>query len=249
MSRNIFQIESGQLAFAVVDTTAVGYQGGWQAPGGKTLTNVALSDYNTASQNWSCQTTAGSLNATADTTTSDVPATFCEPGETIPTPAKSSYELAVTFLQDPNVSTGLNRFLFENDTAESYFMLGLNGANPPMAIGRVRLSSATIGGEARTTLTADITLPCSRKPDIEFGDATTSVIITGGDAVKGAAKPGDVFPAEPTVTASDSTNAAKLGPLGYVANPTTAWTTGQKITVGTYIFNWSGSAWAAGAHA
>jgi hypothetical protein len=246
----VFQIESGVLAFAVVNTAAVGYSSVWQAPGGKTLTNVTLADYNAASQSWSCQTTAGSLNATADTTTSDVPATFCEAGETIPTPAQSSYELAVTFLQDPNVSTGLNRFLFENDTNESYFLLGLSGANPPMAIGRVRLSSATIGGEARTTLTADITLPLSRKPDIEFGDATTSVIVTGGAAVKGAAKPGDIFPTEPTVTASDSTNAAKLGPLGYVPNPTTAWTTGQKITVGAYDFNCSGGGtWAAGAHA
>jgi hypothetical protein len=67
--------------------------------------------------------------------------------------------------------------------------------------------------------------------------------------VKGAAEPGDVFPAEATVTASDSTNAAKLGPLGYVALPLTAWLTGQKITVGAFDFNWSGSAWAAGAHA
>lgn len=66
---------------------------------------------------------------------------------------------------------------------------------------------------------------------------------------RGAAAPGDVFTAEATVTASDSTNAGKLAGLGYVANPTTAWTTGQKITVGAYSFNWSGTAWAAGAHA
>lgn len=66
---------------------------------------------------------------------------------------------------------------------------------------------------------------------------------------KGSASPGDTFPAEATVTASDSTNAAKLAGLGYVANPLTAWTSGQQITVGTYAFNWSGTAWAAGAHA
>lgn len=67
--------------------------------------------------------------------------------------------------------------------------------------------------------------------------------------VKGSARPDDVFPAEPTVTAEDATNAAKLAGLGYVANPTSAWTTGQQITIGTYHFNWSGTAWAAGAHA
>lgn len=66
---------------------------------------------------------------------------------------------------------------------------------------------------------------------------------------KAAAAPGDVFPTEPTVTAQDSTNAAKLAALGYVAAPTSAWTSGQAITIGAFLFNWSGSAWAAGAHA
>lgn len=65
---------------------------------------------------------------------------------------------------------------------------------------------------------------------------------------KTRAQPGNVF-TESTVTASDSTNAAKLGPLGYVAFPTSAWTTGQKITVSGFAFNWTGVAWAAGAHA
>lgn len=66
---------------------------------------------------------------------------------------------------------------------------------------------------------------------------------------KAAASPGTAFPAEATVTASDSTNAAKLAGLGYVASPLTAWTTGQQITIGGFAFNWSSSAWAAGAHA
>lgn len=68
-------------------------------------------------------------------------------------------------------------------------------------------------------------------------------------ANKGAAAPGLAFYPEPTVTASDAPNAAKLAGLGYVALPTSAWTTGQKITVGGFDFNWSGTAWAAGAHA
>lgn len=66
---------------------------------------------------------------------------------------------------------------------------------------------------------------------------------------KGAAKPYSSFAPEPTVTASDSTNAARLGPLGYVANPTSNWTVGQSISVGGFLFNWNGTAWAAGAHA
>jgi hypothetical protein len=75
------------------------------------------------------------------------------------------------------------------------------------------------------------------------------VLVAKNTPIKGAAKPGDVFPAEATVTASDATNAAKLAGLGYVASPTSNWTAGQKITVGTFDFNWSGTAWAAGAHA
>lgn len=66
---------------------------------------------------------------------------------------------------------------------------------------------------------------------------------------KAQASPGSAFPAEATVTASDAPNAAKLTGLGYVASPLTAWTTGQQITVGGFAFNWSSSAWAAGAHA
>lgn len=65
---------------------------------------------------------------------------------------------------------------------------------------------------------------------------------------KAAAAPNDVFPTEPTVTAQDSTNAAKLGPLGYVANPTSNWTATQKITVGAFLFHWNGTIWVAGAH-
>jgi hypothetical protein len=67
--------------------------------------------------------------------------------------------------------------------------------------------------------------------------------------VKGSAKPGDTFPNEPTITASDALNAAKLGPLGYVASPLTAWTTGQHITVNGFNFYWNGTAWTAGSAA
>jgi hypothetical protein len=67
----------------------------------------------------------------------------------------------------------------------------------------------------------------------------------------GAAAPTALYPGTwfPTIVASDATNAARLGPLGFVASPGTAWTTGQSINVGGFLFNWSGAAWAAGAHA
>lgn len=60
------------------------------------------------------------------------------------------------------------------------------------------------------------------------------------------AKDDDVF-FEPTVTAQDAPNAAKLTPLGFIANPLTAWPTGAGIYVNSnYRFHWTGTAWAAG---
>jgi hypothetical protein len=84
------------------------------------------------------------------------------------------------------------------------------------------------------------------------GYDTTPHTVWGETATGGrvaAAAPGTTYPAETDITASDAPNAAKLSGLGYNAVPTSAWTTGQKITIGTFDFNWSGTAWAAGAHA
>lgn len=70
-------------------------------------------------------------------------------------------------------------------------------------------------------------------------------------ADKATVDAGDVFAADPAVTAQDSGNAAALAGLGYVVDPAhaTAWATGEFFSIGTFKFNWSGSAWAAGVHA
>jgi hypothetical protein len=110
-----------------------------------------------------------------------------------------------------------------------------------------------MGGPARENLTSDFTLGLTTKPDVEFGVSGNSTIVTGAGSEQAVARsdanPGDTFPADTDITASDSTNAAKLAGEGFVANPQTAWTTGQKITIGSFTFNWSGTAWASGAHA
>lgn len=176
----IFQIENGTIAFSVVDTTEVDYEPTWLAPGGATVDTAALADYETGSASWSCQTTSGALTATQDTTTTDVPATFCAPARTIPQPAQTTYSLDLTFLQDPNVAAGLSAFLFEHDTEEAYVLFAMTASDvlgPPKMIGRVRLVAGTIGGAARTTLTADVSLPLSSKPQIMFGSGTTTAII------------------------------------------------------------------------
>lgn len=79
-----------------------------------------------------------------------------------------------------------------------------------------------------------------------------AVTTTGAATLYGpqnAVQPGDIYPPEPTVTAQDSTNAAKLVALGYTPATNVAWAAGEFFTVGTRQFNWSGAAWAAGPHA
>ena len=61
---------------------------------------------------------------------------------------------------------------------------------------------------------------------------------------KGAVKPGDVFPPEPTITGQDSTNADKLVALGYLpADPNDErWEyISGTFMVGDYNFSWSAS--------
>jgi hypothetical protein len=176
----IFQIELGTVAFEVVDKAEALYQDTWLAPAGKTVDTAVLADYDAGSATWTCQATAGALTASQDTTTTDVPATFCGPARSIPQPAETSYSLDLSFLQDPQVAAGFNAFLFENDTLEAYVLFGMadnTGTLPPKMIGRVRLVAGTIGGPARETLTADVSLPLSSKPQIMFGTGTTTSII------------------------------------------------------------------------
>lgn len=176
----VFQIELGTIALSVVDTAEALYEDTWQAPGGADVSTATLADYEAGSASWTCQTTSGALTASQDTTTTDVPATFCQPAKSIPQPAETSYSLDLTFLQDPNIAAGLSAFLFEHDTEEAYVLFGLadnTGTLPPKMIGRVRLVSGTIGGAARTTLTSDVSLPLSRKPQIMFGTGSTTSII------------------------------------------------------------------------
>lgn len=72
--------------------------------------------------------------------------------------------------------------------------------------------------------------------------------VTGNAIGREEAKDGDMFPDDPDITASDSTNAAKLAGEGFVALPTTNWAVGDRITIGTFQFHWNGTTWVAGPH-
>lgn len=196
---HVFMIEDGVFGLSVVDKTESGYLDSWQAPGGAEVDAVTISDYDAGSDTWRCQITSGALNASPNISTTDIPATWCQPAKSIPQPGETSYTFDITFLQDPDVdpADSLNRFLFEFDTQEAYFYAGMAGdAAPPAIIGRVRLIAGTIGGAGRTQLTADVSLPVSRKPDIWFGAGSTTQIVKG-DGTTPAPSPPAAAEAEP----------------------------------------------------
>lgn len=165
----ILQIEDGEFALSLVDTAEVGYTADWQGPGGVTAATATLADYDTDAAHWQCQVTSAALTASENANDVTVPATFCQASKVIPQPGETSYSLDAEFLQDPHILNGLSQMLFENDTLEAYFLLGLNGGAPPQAIGRVKLVAGAFGGPARENLTATVSLKCSVKPDIAWG--------------------------------------------------------------------------------
>lgn len=177
----IIEIEDGAFALAVVNKTAPSYNDTWQAPGGKQANAVVAADYATGGDGWRCQVTKAVITASPSTTTKTKPATFCSKAEEVPNPGKTTYSLDTSFLQDPTVKAGLSAFLFEHDTDEAYFMVGLDGANPPKAIGRLVLAAGNFGGSAGDNLTADVSLRLSGKPDIAFGTVAGGLRIVKGD--------------------------------------------------------------------
>jgi hypothetical protein len=178
MATHSFLIETGKFGLSKVDTADTGYLNEWQGPNGVAVATAAIADYTSATPggDFSCQITSGALTASPNTTTDSTPATFCSAEETTTKVGVTSFSLDVTFMQDPDLMNGLNRYLFEWDTYEAYFYFAL-ADDSPQAIGRCRIIAGTIGGDARTKLTATLSLPCSRKPDILFGSGVSTVPI------------------------------------------------------------------------
>jgi hypothetical protein len=146
--------------------------------------------------------------------------------------------LAITADQYYDQASRLARFLDEHHAELARFVLMWPGQSVTKAA-VFRVMRGDFGGEAGAIAEFDIEL------GIE-GDVTTTyapVVLPE----KGAAGPGDAFPADANVTASDAPNAAKLATLGYVADPQTDWTAGEVVTIGGYAFSWAGTAWAPGA--
>lgn len=183
----VFQIEDGIFALAPVDREAVGYLDSWMNPAGKTAITAVLADY-LEGTNFGCQITSGRLNASKQSSTTEVPATFCAPGSQRSQAQITSYTLDAEFLQDAVVRDGLSAFLAENDAKEAYFLLALDsGTNPPRAIGRINLHDAGFGGAPRANLTDTVSFDCTRKPDRLYGVAGETRLITGTGTVTDSA--------------------------------------------------------------
>lgn len=231
MPKHVFKILNGKFGLTSTKPTAT----------------PVCSAVSSAYTDFTCQITSGALNASPNVTDDTVPATWCEPESTSPQVGTTSFELALSFLQDPDVMAGLSRWLYEHDTETAYFFMGMNGDTPPKATGVLRVVAGAVGGEARVALTADVTLPCDGKPAVCFGDATSSIGIGGGAATGATAgTPGTWTPSGSTPPA----NAAGATAAGVVASPATVWTTGQYVQgstagVGGEMY-WSGTAWTAG---
>lgn len=184
MDPAIFTITDGTVALTIVDKGAVGYTDAWQAPAGKTAATATLADYVDATAGWSCQVTSGKLTPSKNVNRRDRAATFCTPASSSPTPSQSTYALDVAFFQDAHVRDGLSAFLFENDTVEAFFLLGLgDGNDAPRAVGRVILVAGGFGGEPQADLTDSVSLDVVRKPDVLFGRAGSTRLITGTGTV------------------------------------------------------------------
>jgi hypothetical protein len=179
VSKTIFRIENGVLAFELVDTAAVGYLPTWQAPMGGVLPTVTAADYDTSTDSFQCQLVTGVLQSTPQSTTENLDGTWCDLPEVITIAGEDTFGVALDVYQDANI-VGLAAYLYENrgKKAYAYFGMGTNPGDPPTAIGVVTLSAVAVGG-GRQANRAQVTFPFDRAPDIQFGNATASRVVFG----------------------------------------------------------------------
>jgi hypothetical protein len=176
----LVNIKDGHVALTVVDRAASGYSDAWQAPGGATAATAALDDY-VDGDSFRCQITNGKLTASKNVNRRDRGATFCSPASSTLQVGQSTYSLDLSFFQDQTVRDGLSAFLYEHDTEEAFFLLGIGNGEmaPPRAVGRIYVVSGGFGGEPQADLTDSVSLDVVRRPDVLFGATGSTRLITG----------------------------------------------------------------------
>jgi hypothetical protein len=225
MSAVILQIDKAEVRFG-------------DAPvAGSPLDPSTLTDF-------SCQVTKAEITSQSNTTTTSVPATFCQPASEVSVPVASTFQLNLDFLQDWTQAAGLSAFLFKHDAERKAFALYLEGNVNPVATGEIIVQAGGFGGTPGQPLTSTVTLNINGYPDIKdkTGVSIRPIAVTATGATAGT--PGTFTPPGATVPA----NLAAL--TGVTASPATAWTTGQNVVLGDAVTaHWDGVAWAAGAAA
>jgi hypothetical protein len=211
---------------------------------------LEVTDAQSVAHNFECAVTQAGLTSTGGDPVSLN--TLCPEGS-FSEATERTWQLTVTGVQDVESAESFQLFLLEHDGEQATFVYYPKTDKSGTPMGRGFTGTVTLAppdnvgnsaSGAYATFTA--TLPLQGK---------YSMVDENGDPIpnKASAKPGDVYPTEPTVTASDATNAAKLTGLGYVVDPATVpWSTGDKMTVNGYDFSWDEAAvpaaWAPGTH-
>lgn len=162
-------------------------------------------------------------------------ATMCPSGKGS-VDAAGSYTLELSGYNDWHPGS-LSWFLQKNAGKQAAFTLTDNGLK---ATGTLVVKRGGAGGKVNTLSEFTVTLPVVGVPTITEDPASLPAA-----GVKGAVQAGDRF-YEPTITASDAPNAAKLAGLGYTATGA-KWAAGKSFSVSGFAFHWSGTAFAAGA--
>jgi hypothetical protein len=219
-SATVLKIDNAQVKFGDVADPIV--------PG-------ALTDYG-------CQVTQAQITATSNTTTTTVPATFCQAASESTVPVASTFALVLDWLQDWTLAQGLSAFMFKHDASKKAFALYLNDATDPSATGVVTVVAGAYAGTPGEPLTAGpVTMNIDGYPDIV--DATGAPI--RGELATGATagSPGTWTPPGSSVPS----NLTQLQASSIVASPATAWTTGQHVILGDLTHaHWDGDSWNSG---
>jgi hypothetical protein len=178
-----------------------------------------------------CQVTSAAVNASPNLVT--VPATFCAPQSQ--RAARTSWELAVTALQDWEDPDGFSWWAKDHDTEEIFWELALTDDDDAIMHGKATVTALPFGGDAGTPLTGSATWPCTGEP--EKGPWTAPTAATTATA----GTPG-------TYTPAGATPPDRLADMaGVTASPTAAWGEGEYVVtdMGEEV-HWDGVAWAAG---
>jgi hypothetical protein len=142
----------------------------------------------------------------------------------------ATWVCAIDYAQDWKTPGSLSQYLFNNEGNEVNVTFKPELGDGPSFTCPILIVPGAIGGAVNAVSVASVTLPCKEKPTL-VPETTPSTTATAGS-------PGEF----------DGDTPADLAAMaGILADPDTAWTTGQHVILGdaSHCY-WSSSAWVAG---